>query len=288
MSSSQSGLSMDKALRRGPDLWNPALFLDTSTLCRTHVELEWTPRTHTHIHNRENKTGFIFWEWVLVVLFIHSLCPRQSFGGTEHSDLPDYNWINSPPRKIIMEVWKWYTSNEANQHSFSVCAAKSHSGPTRWQRLESKANTALVLIKGLLLPLTGFNEELEVKDKQTNAGFASCSRPSLVPTSALIKDWRTCFKNSNISSAVFLLAVRWHWFILVFLQSFLCLTGQPISGGSQNSGEFVFLVIKVLCWVISSMQDRSTRGEQYTEIHTCTRRISVGGPSLPSAHGLVV
>lgn len=95
------------------------------------------------------------------------------------------------PRKIIMEVWKWYTSNEVNQHSFSVCAAKSHSGSTRWQRLESKANTALVLIKGLLLPLTGFNEELEVKDKQTNSDFASCSRPALVSTSALIKDPRS-------------------------------------------------------------------------------------------------
>lgn len=170
------------------------------------MELEWT--AHRERDKKENKTGFIFWKWVLVVLFIHSLCPRQSFGGTEHSDLPDYNWINSCPRKIIMEVWKWYTSNEANQHSFSVCAAKSHSGPTRWQRLESKANTPLVLIKGLLLPLTGFNEELEVKNKQTNAGLASCSRPLLVPTSALIKDWRTaafctCFKNSNISSAVF-------------------------------------------------------------------------------------
>lgn len=122
------------------------------------------------------------------MLFIHTLCPRQSFGSTESSDSPDYNWINSCPCKIIMKVWKWYTSNEVNQHSFSVCTAKSHSGLTRWQRLESKANTALVLIKGLLLPLTGFNEELEVKDKQTNSDFASCSCPAWVSEAALIKD----------------------------------------------------------------------------------------------------
>lgn len=89
MSSSQSGLSIDKAPRRGRDLRNSALFLNTSTLCCTHVELEWM--THTHIHKSEKETGFIFWECLLIVLFIHSLCPRQSFGGAERSDLSDYN-----------------------------------------------------------------------------------------------------------------------------------------------------------------------------------------------------
>lgn len=137
-----------------------------------HPVLEWNGRnTPKHIHKSEKETGCIFWECLLIVLFILSLCPKQSFGSAERSDLLDYNWINSRPRKIIMEVWKWYTSNEVNQQSFSVCAAKSHSGPTRWQRLESKANTALVLIKGLLLPPTGSNEELEKKDKQTNSDF---------------------------------------------------------------------------------------------------------------------
>lgn len=161
-----------------------------------------------------------------------------------------------------MKVWKWYTSNEVNQHSFSVCTAKSHSGLTRWQRLESKANTARVLIKGLLLPLTGFNEELEVKDKDTNSDFASCFRPASVPDAALIKDPRSkrwglssLFFTGHIAAcacSVLALICALFFFSFFSLQCFLCLIGQPISGGSQNSGEFVFLAVKVLCWVISS------------------------------------
>ena len=38
----------------------------------------------------------------------------------------------------------------------------------------------LLLIKGLLLPLTGFNEELEVKDKQTNSDSTIYSRLAMV------------------------------------------------------------------------------------------------------------
>lgn len=241
---------------------------------------------HTHIHKSEKETGFIFWECLLIVLFIHSLCPRQSFGGAERSDLPDYNWINSRPCKIIMEIWKWYTSNEVNQLGFSVYAAKSHSGPTRWQHLESKANTALVLIKGPLLTLTGFNEKLEVKDKQTNSDFASCSHPALVPISVLIKEprseqrelsslpLRTATSPRLVFFFFFLLAV-FSLFFQFFSQCFLCLTGQPISGGSQNSREFVFLVIKVLCWVISSEAGPQYKGwaaHEDTYMHTPNKR----------------
>lgn len=178
MSSSQSGALDGQGSAEGTRPVKFSLvFKDIHPLLQTRgVGMDGThPHTHTYTRVRK-KTGFIFWECLLIALFIHSLCPRQSFGGAVHSDLPDYDWINSPRRKIIMEVWKWYTSNEVKQHGFSVSAAKSHSGPTRWQRLESKANTALVLIKRLLLPLTGFNEELEIKDKQTNSWYLQVVR----------------------------------------------------------------------------------------------------------------
>lgn len=63
------------------------------------------------------------------------------------------------------------------------------------------------------------------------------------------------------------------------LQCFLCLIGQPISGGSQNSGEFVFLAVKVLCWVISSgaglrHEDRGLHEDTYMQAPIERRRVN--------------
>ena len=86
---------------------------------------------------------------------------------------------------------------------------------------------------------------------------------------------------------------------------FLCLTNQIISCGSQSSRECVFLVIKVLCWVISREAGLQHRVERcinrhtlsHTHIRTHTRThtwhthtlwISVGGSPLTSARGLAL
>lgn len=193
-----------------------------------------------------------------------------------------------------MKVWKWYTSNEVNQHSFSVCTAKSHSGLTRWQRLESKANTALVLIKGLLLPLTGFNEELEVKDKQTNSDFASCSCPALVPDAALIKDPRS--KRWGLSSLFFtghiaacacsvLALICSLFFFPFFSYNVFCVwLANLLAVAHRTAGSLCSLPLRCFAGSLAAEQDRGTRTELYTKTHTCRRRTSTGGSTMPSAH----
>lgn len=102
----------------------------------------------------------------------------------------------------------------------------------------------------------------------------------------------TYFRNSNIFSAVLFclqcFGVDSFLFFFHFFHRFLFLTGQPISGGSQNSGEFVFLVIKVLCWVISGEaepQHKEWAVHENTYMHT--HRRGVGDPHC-SVHSRVL
>lgn len=84
--------------------------------------------------------------------------------------------------------------------------------------------------------------------------------------------------------AVFLLI---SFLFLKGLEYFPRLTDRLISFGSQSSREYVFLVIKVFCGVISTEQDCSTRGTMHKE--TCTQTLGKRGrvtTDRPTARGL--